>query len=354
MGVTGKLGEAPLNLRNGAVFRSAVAAISLSMASSNSRGRLLRSEAEDLSKSVKFLDLIVKDKKKSGVLVLHLQIWQGLLVCGSAKDLLLLMFSAVCAGWDLCWSVHHVSSVLLHYDVVGRISAVANVLCYLAGFVGGIESEHGSAELEISRDFQYVKVSMKVRLVPCLWSAVGLLGCLLCCPGFTSPDLAGFVGGMESEHGSAELEICCLWLVQVSSIVGIHNWQQGCSDGKGSTRARQTMFVEELVKLMDIRDLELQNKHDNTVLCFVAASRNTRIAEVMMEKNSNLPTVRGNKGLTVIHMATLLGHRVMVLFLYSVTRVEDLTKEDFIGLLVATISSDLYDVALHNLIADQN
>ncbi|CAL5352796.1 unnamed protein product [Camellia sinensis] len=46
MGVTGKVGEAPLNLRKGVVFRSAVAAISLSMASSNSRGRLLRSEAE--------------------------------------------------------------------------------------------------------------------------------------------------------------------------------------------------------------------------------------------------------------------------------------------------------------------
>ncbi|KAI8021562.1 Ankyrin-3 [Camellia lanceoleosa] len=105
--------------------------------------------------------------------------------------------------------------------------------------------------------------------------------------------------------------------------------------------ARQTKFVEELVKLMDMRDLELQNKHDNTTLCFVAALGNTRIVEVIIEKNSNLPTMWGNKGLTAIHMAALLGHRDMVLFLYSVTKVEDLTKEDFIGLLVATISSDL-------------
>ncbi|CAL5410517.1 unnamed protein product [Camellia sinensis] len=36
--------------------------------------------------------------------------------------------------------------------------------------------------------------------------------------------------------------------------------------------ARQTKFVEELVKLMDMRDLELQNKHDSTTLCFAAAS----------------------------------------------------------------------------------
>ncbi|KAI8000789.1 Ankyrin repeat-containing protein NPR4 [Camellia lanceoleosa] len=113
--------------------------------------------------------------------------------------------------------------------------------------------------------------------------------------------------------------------------------------------ARQTKFVEELVKLMDMKDLELQNKHDNTALCFAAASGNKRIAEVMVKKNINLPAVRGSKGLTALHMAALLGHRDMVLFLCSVTRDEDLTKEDFIGLLVATISSDLYDVALHIL-----
>ncbi|CAL5412716.1 unnamed protein product [Camellia sinensis] len=113
--------------------------------------------------------------------------------------------------------------------------------------------------------------------------------------------------------------------------------------------ARQTKFVEELVKLMDMKDLELQNKHDNTALCFAAASGNTRIAEVMVQKNINLPAVRGSKGLTAVHMAVLLGHRDMVLFLCSVTRDEDLTKEDFNGLLVATISSDLYDVALHIL-----
>ncbi|CAL5346557.1 unnamed protein product [Camellia sinensis] len=69
----------------------------------------------------------------------------------------------------------------------------------------------------------------------------------------------------------------------------------------------------------------------------------------MVKKNINLPAVRGSEGLTTVHMAALLGHRDMVLFLCSVTRVEDLTKQDFIGLLVAAISSDLYDVALHIL-----
>ncbi|KAF7120375.1 hypothetical protein RHSIM_Rhsim13G0155000 [Rhododendron simsii] len=113
--------------------------------------------------------------------------------------------------------------------------------------------------------------------------------------------------------------------------------------------AKQANFVEELVKLMNARDLELKNKFDNTALCFAAASGNTRIAEVMVKKNSDLPSMRGSKGVTALHMAALLGHKDMVWFLYSVTKDEDLTKEDFIGLLIASISSNLFDVALHIL-----
>lgn len=45
-GVNKRLGASSLNLRKGTVFRSAVAAISLSMASGNSRGRRVLSEAE--------------------------------------------------------------------------------------------------------------------------------------------------------------------------------------------------------------------------------------------------------------------------------------------------------------------
>ncbi|XP_057511620.1 protein ACCELERATED CELL DEATH 6-like [Actinidia eriantha] len=111
--------------------------------------------------------------------------------------------------------------------------------------------------------------------------------------------------------------------------------------------AKQTKFVEELVNLMDARDLELKNNDDNTALCFAAASGQTRIAEVMVAKNKILPSMRGSKGVTALHMAALLGHRDMVWYLISVTTDEDLTKEDYIGLLIATIGSDLFDVALH-------
>ncbi|XP_038680563.1 ankyrin repeat-containing protein NPR4-like isoform X2 [Tripterygium wilfordii] len=106
--------------------------------------------------------------------------------------------------------------------------------------------------------------------------------------------------------------------------------------------ARQTKFVEELVKLMTPDDLALQNKVGNTALCFAAASGVTKIAELMVSKNKMLPSIRGSKGATPLCMAALLGHKDMVWYLYSVTQKEDLTEYDRIQLLVAAISAELY------------
>ncbi|XVE51696.1 hypothetical protein DITRI_Ditri02bG0062200 [Diplodiscus trichospermus] len=110
--------------------------------------------------------------------------------------------------------------------------------------------------------------------------------------------------------------------------------------------ARHIGFVEEVVKLMNVGDLERRNKQNNTALCLAAASGVTRIAEVMVKKNKYLPGIRGNKGVTPLYLAALFGHRDMVWYLYKVTAAEDLTQQDYIGLLIVTITSDLFDVAL--------
>ncbi|KAJ4702482.1 Ankyrin repeat-containing protein [Melia azedarach] len=110
--------------------------------------------------------------------------------------------------------------------------------------------------------------------------------------------------------------------------------------------ARHTIFVQELVNYMTPDDLALRNKVGNTALCFAAASGITKIAEVMVNKNKELPSIRGSKGATPLCMAALLGHKEMVWYLYSVTKAEDLKEEDRIELLVAVINSGLYDVAL--------
>ncbi|XP_021294847.1 ankyrin repeat-containing protein At5g02620-like isoform X2 [Herrania umbratica] len=110
--------------------------------------------------------------------------------------------------------------------------------------------------------------------------------------------------------------------------------------------ARHIAFVEELVKLMGVADLERRNKYNNTALCVAAASGITRIAEVMVKKNKCLPRIRGNKGVTPLYIAALFGHRDMVWYLYKVTAAEDLTQEDYIGLLIATITTDLFALCL--------
>ncbi|KAJ0017131.1 hypothetical protein Pint_12308 [Pistacia integerrima] len=106
--------------------------------------------------------------------------------------------------------------------------------------------------------------------------------------------------------------------------------------------ARHTIFVQELVNIMRPEDLALPNKVGNTALCFAAISGIKKIAEVMVNKNRRLPSIRGSKGATPLCMAALLGHREMVWYLYSVTEEEYLKEEDRVELLVAVINADLY------------
>ncbi|GMI86015.1 hypothetical protein like AT3G18670 [Hibiscus trionum] len=110
--------------------------------------------------------------------------------------------------------------------------------------------------------------------------------------------------------------------------------------------AKHVGFVEEVVKLMSVSDLERRNKYNNTALCVAAASGVTRIAEVMVKKNKLLPMLRGSKGVTPLYIAAAVGDRDMVWYLYNVTSAQDLTQEDYVGLLIATITTDLFDVAL--------
>ncbi|XP_004289303.1 PREDICTED: ankyrin repeat-containing protein At3g12360-like [Fragaria vesca subsp. vesca] len=109
--------------------------------------------------------------------------------------------------------------------------------------------------------------------------------------------------------------------------------------------AKHTIFVEELVKWMSPEDLELKNDVENTALFFAAVSGIKRIAQAMVEVNSRLPRIRGSNNSTALHRATLLGHREMVWYLYSKTK-RILTYQDRVGLLIAAITADLYDVAL--------
>lgn len=106
--------------------------------------------------------------------------------------------------------------------------------------------------------------------------------------------------------------------------------------------AKHTKFVEEVVKMMSPADLALRNKSNHTALCFAAASGVAKIAETMVNKNRDLPGMRGNKGVTPLYIAALFGHRDMVSYLLRVTDPEHLTEDDYVTLLIATINTDMF------------
>ncbi|KAL2926548.1 Ankyrin repeat-containing protein ITN1 [Bienertia sinuspersici] len=113
--------------------------------------------------------------------------------------------------------------------------------------------------------------------------------------------------------------------------------------------AKHVEVVKKLVKIMCFDSLALTNKIGNTALCFAAVSGVVEIAKVMVEKNKELPNIRGSQGMTPLYMAVLLGHRQMVWYLLEVTDGNQLTDEDHIGLLTSSINTDMFDVALHIL-----
>ncbi|KGN49940.2 hypothetical protein Csa_000550 [Cucumis sativus] len=113
--------------------------------------------------------------------------------------------------------------------------------------------------------------------------------------------------------------------------------------------AKHTNFVEELVKKMSKEEVGKKNRHGNTALCFAAASGVVRIAELMVEKNQDLPLIRGFGDVTPLFMAVSYKCRPMALYLLSVTELTELTSQEKIELLIATIHSDFFDISVEIL-----
>ncbi|XP_042964251.1 uncharacterized protein LOC122298524 isoform X2 [Carya illinoinensis] len=108
---------------------------------------------------------------------------------------------------------------------------------------------------------------------------------------------------------------------------------------------KRTRFVNNFVRLMKMEELELK-ANDCTALYFAAKTKIVTIAEAMVKKNNNLPSIFPNANDSIRHLplyaAIETGNRDMVSYLYSVTPIQDLASEDRINILKATISNDLY------------
>ncbi|XP_023542597.1 ankyrin repeat-containing protein NPR4-like isoform X1 [Cucurbita pepo subsp. pepo] len=113
--------------------------------------------------------------------------------------------------------------------------------------------------------------------------------------------------------------------------------------------AKHVDFVEQLINIMTPDDMTMVNTHGNTALCFAATSGVVRIAELMVQKNKDLPLIRGFGNATPLFMAISYQRKQMASYLFSVTDRKQLSSQDQIELLIATIHSDFYDISLEIL-----
>ena len=74
------------------------------------------------------------------------------------------------------------------------------------------------------------------------------------------------------------------------------------------------------------------------------------IAKEMVKKSAHLPLIRSNEGRTPFYIAALLGRRDMVSYLFFVTPLKDLTLDERMEILVATITYDMYGMVYISII----
>ncbi|CAI9264476.1 unnamed protein product [Lactuca saligna] len=78
-----------------------------------------------------------------------------------------------------------------------------------------------------------------------------------------------------------------------------------------------TFFVENLVRLMENEDLELQNSSSNTALCLAAVAGHVKVAEILVNKHKALIDITGCQEKMPLYMAALSGKKAMVKYLYK-------------------------------------
>ncbi|KAL8508577.1 hypothetical protein ACS0TY_018998 [Phlomoides rotata] len=115
-------------------------------------------------------------------------------------------------------------------------------------------------------------------------------------------------------------------------------------------------FVDNLVNEMDEKDLGIQNAVGCTALSWAAAAGHIDIAKLLVRVNANLPTIKGENGITPLYLAALQGFNEMAEYLYPLSAFQDWTPCEQIKLLTTLIDNELYGLAMviveeHGLLA---
>lgn len=76
-------------------------------------------------------------------------------------------------------------------------------------------------------------------------------------------------------------------------------------------------FVENLLKLMERKDLEFQNKSGNTAFILACAAGNTKMTKMMLEKNSHLMHIPDSQKRMPLYISVLYGKYDTANYLYD-------------------------------------
>ncbi|XP_076945383.1 uncharacterized protein LOC143616442 [Bidens hawaiensis] len=115
-----------------------------------------------------------------------------------------------------------------------------------------------------------------------------------------------------------------------------------------STKAVEN-FVKNLVNLMDMKDLELQNRSYDIALSLAAQAGNIETAKIMMEKNRHLIDISNDNRIMPLYMAALFAKPDMVRYLYDKSnhmRGDCWVNENRGWVLQKCVEAEIFDVAL--------
>ncbi|KAI3882892.1 hypothetical protein MKW92_036402 [Papaver armeniacum] len=108
-------------------------------------------------------------------------------------------------------------------------------------------------------------------------------------------------------------------------------------------------LVKELVQLMPSEALEIKTHVGCTALLQTAVTGSMEIAQLMVEKNSNLLRIKNPFNLIPLVVSAINGNQVLLRYLYSVTPKEELDPRAGItgaAFLTSLVMADIYDIAL--------
>ncbi|KAH6801475.1 hypothetical protein C2S52_001939 [Perilla frutescens var. hirtella] len=120
-----------------------------------------------------------------------------------------------------------------------------------------------------------------------------------------------------------------------------------------SVAMKHKKFAQKLIELMEPSALEFPDERGYRACCYAAISAEmVEIAHLLVTKNPQVVAARNKEDRIPLQMASINGKYEMILFLFTVTKTEYLSNEEWFALLTNAIATKMYDFALRLVARD--